>query len=934
MRLRHIAGLATAASVVLGLPAPAFAVADTSTIYVDGSRSSGCTDSGTGTQQQPFCTIQAAADAAQPGQTVQVAPRIYNQQVTLTHSGTQDKPITFRGSSMSASGIMPRLYRSGPGPLGGFVLNGVHDVVLSGFAVQTLGEAVKLNGTSRVTLDGNYLWGGSSGSPDAGAVHLTGSSSATTISRNLIRTNAVDSVLLEPGTSGAVVTGNAIENWSGAGIQATDAPGTVVTGNTVSTNCGSAVSLLGASAHSVAENNVLAPTPYLAQTMICDRITPRLVVAAASTSGTTVDYNVTEPLKSQPAYSWAGTDVATAADLAKAAPGQAVHEITGDPHYSGGSQSDDLKLAEGSPAIDSADAGAPGELPTDLLGLQPIDDPSTSNTGTGAGIRDRGAYELSTTSRQLGLSTSVGRVPTGVPVTFTVQDPGSWSPVVGYRFDFGDGTDPVTADSTSVQHTYTAAGSYTVSVVAVQQNGETTQAATVGEVASAPGPLVPVLQVGALDGALRYSAADNSTSPWSITQASYDFGDGSTPGTDNQHSYHHDGDYTVTMTVQDAGGRTATTSQLLHVAYAASTFHAMTPTRVLDTRQAPAVIGPDGSLTVPLLSRMGFGLPTLPFEQTPTAVVLNVTAVSHNSSGYLTVYPAGGDRPKTSNVNFTANQAVPNLVTVPVGYTGDVSVYTHGSTDVVVDILGYYSSVTQVGDKFGTLPPVRLLDTRSGSPLGAGGETTIAVRGQHGVSDYADAVVLNVTATDGDSGGYFTAYPSGTTRPGTSNLNFAAHQTVANQVIVPIGADGKIKLYNRSGNTHAVVDLFGYYSPVGISPGAESLFVPSTPTRLVDTRPDSPLGPKGVLAVAAGAPAEATAAVVNLTATGATASGYLTAWADGQAQPGTSNLNFAPGGTVPNHVTTPLGIDGKFDVYNSSGSTQVVADLFGYFVKP
>ncbi|WP_344467053.1 hypothetical protein [Kitasatospora kazusensis] len=38
-----------------------------------------------------------------------------------------------------------------------------------------------------------------------------------------------------------------------------------------------------------------------------------------------------------------------------------------------------------------------------------------------------------------------------------------------------------------------------------------------------------------------------------------------------------------------------------------------------------------------------------------------------------------------------------------------------------------------------------------------------------------------------------------------------------------------------------------------------------------------------------------------------------------------------PGRTVPNHVTTPLGADGAFDVHNSSGDTQVVADLFGYF---
>ncbi|KJY28793.1 hypothetical protein VR45_31520 [Streptomyces sp. NRRL S-495] len=53
--------------------------------------------------------------------------------------------------------------------------------------------------------------------------------------------------------------------------------------------------------------------------------------------------------------------------------------------------------------------------------------------------------------------------------------------------------------------------------------------------------------------------------------------------------------------------------------------------------------------------------------------------------------------------------------------------------------------------------------------------------------------------------------------------------------------------------------------------------------------------------------------------------------AHGAPRPGTSNLNLLAGRTVPNHVTTPVGADGKVDVYNHVGSTDIIADLFGYF---
>ncbi|MCL4449585.1 MAG: IPT/TIG domain-containing protein [Actinobacteria bacterium] len=80
-----------------------------------------------------------------------------------------------------------------------------------------------------------------------------------------------------------------------------------------------------------------------------------------------------------------------------------------------------------------------------------------------------------------------------------------------------------------------------------------------------------------------------------------------------------------------------------------------------------------------------------------SAVVLNVTEADNTSGGFLTVYPAGGSLPKTSNLNFTPTSgALPNFVTVALGTgssVGEISIFNHaGSTDVAVDVVGYYYS--------------------------------------------------------------------------------------------------------------------------------------------------------------------------------------------------------------------------------------------------
>jgi hypothetical protein len=76
------------------------------------------------------------------------------------------------------------------------------------------------------------------------------------------------------------------------------------------------------------------------------------------------------------------------------------------------------------------------------------------------------------------------------------------------------------------------------------------------------------------------------------------------------------------------------------------------------------------------------------------------------------------------------------------------------------------------------------------------------------------------------------------------------------------------------------------------------------------------------------------AVVLNLTATGASRGGYLTAFASDATQPGASNLNFVTGSTVPNLVEVPVGASGSIAIYNgSSAGVQAVADVVGYYTS-
>ncbi len=202
-----------------------------------------------------------------------------------------------------------------------------------------------------------------------------------------------------------------------------------------------------------------------------------------------------------------------------------------------------------------------------------------------------------------------------------------------------------------------------------------------------------------------------------------------------------------------------------------------------------------------------------------SAVVANVTVTNPTATGYLTAWPAGAARPLASNLNFVANQTVPNRVIVPLSSTGELSLFNaSGSTDVIVDVTGYYSSTTS--GYFAPLPPSRICDTRnanatpcSGKTLASGGTLTVQVTGNGGVPSGASAVVANVTETGATATSYLTVWPAGAARPVASDLNFVAGQTVANLVIAKLSVTGGLGVFNASGSANVIVDVGGYFTP-------------------------------------------------------------------------------------------------------------------------
>jgi hypothetical protein len=197
-----------------------------------------------------------------------------------------------------------------------------------------------------------------------------------------------------------------------------------------------------------------------------------------------------------------------------------------------------------------------------------------------------------------------------------------------------------------------------------------------------------------------------------------------------------------------------------------------------------------------------------------------------------------------------------------------------------------------------------------------------------------------VTATEPVGPGYVTAYADGANRPVASNLDYS-NFTVPNLVTVPVGSNGRIRLY-VSVSTHLLADVTGYY--LSGTPKDAGTFVPLNPVRFLDTRtglgaPKAPIQSLSTVAVqitgrgAVPAKAKVSAVVLNIAETGARSAGYLTVYPGGN-RPLASNVDFSAGITVANLVTVPVDAGGRIRVFVlGGGGLDVFADVLGYYTS-
>jgi hypothetical protein len=367
-------------------------------------------------------------------------------------------------------------------------------------------------------------------------------------------------------------------------------------------------------------------------------------------------------------------------------------------------------------------------------------------------------------------------------------------------------------------------------------------------------------------------------------------------------------------------------------------FVPVTPCRLVDTRPQYGGSGPIVGNT--FRSFVLTGKCAIP--ATATAFSLNVAVVPQGSLAYLTIWPTGLTRPVVATLNSLDGRIKANAAIIGAGTGGAVSVYVTNTTNVVLDVNGYFVPAIDSALAFYPLTPCRVADTRpehgGGGPIPGGTTQNFPILNIPGctVPATAQAYSLNMAAVPPGPLGFLTVWPAGGSRPNVSTLNDLTGTIVANAAIVPAGTGGEISVYPSS-ETNLVIDIDGYFAPPAT--GGLSLYT-LAPCRVIDTRtgggqPFSGLldPPVDVENSPCAPSSQALAYALNATVVPQGPLGYLTLWPDGEAQPLASTLNAIDGFITNNMalVPTDLGMDyGKINAF-ASGTTHLVLDMSGYF---
>ena len=380
-------------------------------------------------------------------------------------------------------------------------------------------------------------------------------------------------------------------------------------------------------------------------------------------------------------------------------------------------------------------------------------------------------------------------------------------------------------------------------------------------------------------------------------------------------------------------------------------FVPVTPCRLVDTR------GANGEFGGPPLQAKSTRFFIVPDNQncnipaTAAAYSLNVTVSPHGPLGYLTAWPTGRPQPLVSTLNSVDGRVKANAAIVPAGASDAVSFYVTDTTDLILDIDGYFTATSGSTLAFYPLPPCRIADTR-GPDGDLGGPYLMAKTNRDfpvleatscNIPSSAQVYSLNFTAIPHGSLGYLTVCqtPSDPSQncPLVSTLNSYGGQVTANAAIVPAGLGGDIRTY-PSNDTDLIIDINGYFAAPGT--GGLSLY-PVAPCRVLDTRPNAfqfelnpPVDVRGSVC---NVPSQSQAYVFNATVVPQGPLDYLALWPDGQDQPVVSTLNAYDGVISSNMAIVPAGAtNGKVDAWanpvnkiDPTDLTNLILDISSYF---
>jgi hypothetical protein len=397
-------------------------------------------------------------------------------------------------------------------------------------------------------------------------------------------------------------------------------------------------------------------------------------------------------------------------------------------------------------------------------------------------------------------------------------------------------------------------------------------------------------------------------------------------------------------------GSSGMLSQIVNPLPVGIQFVPVTPCRLYDTRPSHGGSGPiQGGTTMP------FNLPQLAQSgpcamtgldlSTASAYSLNITVIPQGTLGYLTLWPTGEGRPTVSTLNSVDGRVKANAAITPAGTNGQVSIYVTNTTDVVIDIDGYFAPATASTLAFYPLTPCRVADTRHDTyPMNLGPPALMAGMPRSfpvlespciptGINPQAYS--FNFTVVPTNPVGYLSVWPTGQSQPVVSTLNDQTGTIVANAAIVPAGIGGAVTVFSTD-NTQLLIDINGYFAmPTAQMPGL-SLYA-LTPCRTLDTRRTGSgqpfsglLAPIDIVDGPCGPPSTAQAYVFNATVVPVGPLGYLALWPDGQMQPVVSTLNAVDGAITNNMAIVPTN-NGSIDAYAGNGLTQLLLDLSSYF---